>query len=116
MTIISATSKKFQKTHYTIGLSLLTTVVLAACGGGDSSSSTSPTLDLNAAQKAYVTGGFSQSGGIRGFCEGSKIQEFTPTVSGESLAGLPALISSETEKDTLVDPTPYCYPSKFSAN
>ena len=108
MTPISATSKKFQKSHYTIGLDLLTTVALAACGGGDSSSSTAPTLNLNAAQKAYVTGGFSQSGEISGYCEGSKIQEFTPTVSGESLAGLPALIANETEKDTLVNPTPFC--------
>jgi hypothetical protein len=66
MTPISATSKKFQKGHYTIGLALLTTVALAACGGGDSASSTAPTLDLNAAQKAYVTGGFSQSGEISG--------------------------------------------------
>ena len=113
MTTISATSKKFQTTNYAIGLALVTTVALAACGGGASSSATSasasaaPTLDLNATQKAYVTGGFSQSGEISGYCQGSKIQEFTPTVSGESLAGLPALIASEIEKDTLVDPTPF---------
>jgi hypothetical protein len=104
----SATSKMFQKAPYTIGLSLLATMVLAACGGGDSSSSASPTLNLNAAQKTYVTDGFSQSGEISGYCKGSKIQEFSPTVSGESLAGLPALIASETEKDTLVNPTPFC--------
>jgi len=108
MTTVIATSKRFRKSHYTIGLTLLTTVVLAACGGGSGSSSAAPTLDLNGAQKAYVTGGFSQSGEISGYCQGSKIQEFTPTVSGESLAGLPALIASETEKDTLVDPTPFC--------
>jgi hypothetical protein len=108
MTTISRTPRKLQKSHYTLGLTLLTAVVLSACVGGDSSSSTAPTLDLNAAQKAYVTGGFSQSGEISGYCQGSKIQEFSPTVPGQSLAGLPALISSETEKDTLVDPTPFC--------
>jgi hypothetical protein len=108
MRLNRATSQKLQKTHYAIGLAVLSTVVLSACRGGSGSSSTAPTLDLNAAQKAYVTNGFSQSGEISGYCEGSKIQEFTPTVSGESLAGLPALISSETEKDTLVNPTPFC--------
>lgn len=108
MLLKNATSKIFQKTNYTIGFALLTTVALAACGGGDSSSSTAPTLDLNAAQEAYVTNGFSQSGEISGYCEGSKIQEFSPTVTGESLAGLPALIADDTEKDTLVNPTPFC--------
>ncbi len=108
MRFSSATSQTPQKTKYKMGLLLLSAVVLAACGGGNSSSSESPTLNLNAAQKAYVTGGFSQSGDISGYCAGSKIQEFSPTVSGESLAGLPALISSEIEKDSLVNPTKFC--------
>jgi hypothetical protein len=108
MTINSATLKKFQKSHYAIGLTLLTTLVLAACGGGDSASLTAPTLDLNAAQKAYVTGGFSQSGAISGYCKGTKIQNFSPTAPGRNLAGLPALISEETETDRLVNPTRFC--------
>ena len=109
MLLKSATSKIFQKANHAVGLSLLSTVVLVACSGsGDSSSSTSPTLNLNAAQKAYVTGGFSQSGVISGYCEGSKTQIFSPTVEGESLAGLPALIADETETDLLNNPTEFC--------
>ena len=107
MLLNGATSKTLQKTCFSIGSLLLSTAVLVACGG-DSSSSTAPTLDLNAAQRAYVTGGFSQSGVISGYCEGTKTQDFSPTVSGTSIAGLPALISDETEKDLLVDPTEFC--------
>jgi hypothetical protein len=81
---------------------------VVGCGSSDSSSSTPPTVDLNAAQKAYVTGGFSQSGAISGYCEGTKVQDFSPTVSGKTIAGLPALISDETEKDVLVNPTKFC--------
>ena len=94
-------------------LGLLVVVVVGAfgvvgCGSSDSSSSTPPTVDLNAAQKAYVTSGFSQSGVISGYCKGTKTQDFTATVSGVNLAGLPALISDETEKDVLVNPTKFC--------
>lgn len=97
----------------TKSLGLLGVVVVGAfgvagCGSSDSSSSTPPTVDLNAAQKAYVTGGFSQSGVISGYCKGTKIQDFSATVSGVNLVGRPALISDETEKDVLVNPTKFC--------
>ncbi len=94
-------------------LGLLVVVVIGAfgvagCGSSDSSTSAAPTFNLNAAQKAYVTGGFSQSGAISGYCEGTKTQDFTPTVEGKNLAGFPALISDETEIDRLVQPTKFC--------
>lgn len=77
---------------------------LTACGGESDNTSpfSGPALNLNAAERAYVTNGLSQSGVISGDCQGTKIQEFSATYSGVTYAGLPALIANETETDFLV--------------
>lgn len=77
---------------------------LTACGGESdiASSFSGPTLNLNAAERSYVTAGFSQSGVISGDCHGTKVQNFSATYLGVTFAGLPALISDETETDFLV--------------
>jgi len=97
-----AISQLLKAANFKLGLALLSTALLAACGGGDSSSSSSPTLNLNAAYTSVVKGGLSQTGTISGYCQGTRQQTYTPTVSGKTLSGVAALISYESEKDTLV--------------
>lgn len=112
MRIISKTSIT------SISLLALATIGLNACGGGgDSTSSGSgPILNLNAAERSFVTGGFSQSGLISGYCQGTKVQNFSATYSGLSYAGLPALISNETEIDFLVPNSPAFCSSFYNSN
>jgi hypothetical protein len=102
MILNRATSQLLKAANPKLGLALLSIVILAACGGGDSSSSSSPTLNLNAAYTSVVTGGLKQTGTISGYCQGTRQQTYTPTVSGKTLSGAAALISYESEIDSLV--------------
>ena len=102
MILNRATSQLLKTTKLKLGLALLSTVMLAACGGGDSSSSSSPTLNLNAAYTTWVKGGSTISGTVSGYCQGTRKQTLSPTVSGKTLSGVAALISYESEIDTLV--------------
>jgi hypothetical protein len=95
----------------TLIISTFISIGLVACGGGgdDSSSYSSPTLNLNAAERSYVTGGYSTNAVISGDCQGSKLQNTSATYSGTTYAGLPALIGNETEIDFLVpNSSPFC--------
>jgi hypothetical protein len=62
---------------------------------------TSPTLNLNAAYTTQVKGGTTISGTIFGYCQGTRQQTFTPTRSGQTLSGAAALITNETETDSI---------------
>lgn len=106
------------KNHLATALVFFLSIGLVACGGGgDSTSSTSsPTLNLNVAERAFVIGGSSQSGVISGYCQGTKIQNFSATFSGVTYAGLPALISNETETDFLVPNSPAFCTSFYNSN
>jgi len=101
MIMTRASSQRFLKANFKLGLALLSTAMLAACGGGDSSSSTSPTLNLNAAYTTWVTGGNTITGTVSGYCQGTRKQSFTPTVSGKTLSGAAALITYETDTDSV---------------
>jgi hypothetical protein len=61
----------------------------------------SPTLNLNAAYTSWVKDGSTITGTIFGYCQGTRQQTFTPTVSGQTLSGAAALITYETETDTI---------------
>jgi hypothetical protein len=61
----------------------------------------SPTLNLNAAYSSWVKGGSTITGTILGYCQGTRQQTFTPTVSGQTLSGAAALITNVTEIDTI---------------
>jgi hypothetical protein len=101
MILNRATSQLLKTTNFKLGLALLSTVILAACGGGDSSSSSSLTLNLNAAYTSWVKGGSTISGTVSGYCQGTRKQSFTPTVSGNTLSGAAALITYESETDSI---------------
>ena len=95
----------------TLIISTFVSIGLVACGGGsdNSSSYSSPTLNLNAAERSYVTGGYSTNAVISGDCQGSKLQNTSATYSGTTYAGLPVLIGNETEIDFLVpNSSPFC--------
>jgi hypothetical protein len=106
------------KKQLTVALVFCLSIGLVACGGGNdnSSSSSGPTLNLNAAERLYVTSGFSQSGVISGYCQGTKVQYFSATYTGLNGAGLPALISNETETDFLVPNSPAFCTSFYNSN
>jgi hypothetical protein len=108
----------FIKKYLALMLAFCLSIGLVACGGGsDNVSSTSgPTLNLNAAERAYVTGGFSTNGVISGYCQGSKVQNFSATTSGVTYAGLPALISDETETDYLAPNSPAFCTTFYNSN
>ena len=110
MFLNGSTSQLLKTTNLKLGSALLSTAMLAACGGGDSSSSfSSPTLNLNTAERSYVTGGYSTNAVISGDCQGTKLQNTSATYSGTTYAGLPALIGNETEIDFLVpNSSPFC--------
>ena len=106
MILNTVVSQVLKKTNLKLGLSLISTVLLAACGGGggsssSSSSSGSPTLNLNTAYTSWVKGGSTITGTIFGYCQGTRQQTFTPTVSGQTLSSAAALITYETETDTI---------------
>jgi hypothetical protein len=61
----------------------------------------SPTLNLNSAYQSWVKGGTTITGTIFGYCQGTRQQTFTPTSSGQTLSGAAALITNETEIDTI---------------
>jgi hypothetical protein len=61
----------------------------------------SPTLNLNAAYTTQVKGGSTITGTIFGYCQGTRQQTFTSTVSGKTLSGAAALITYETETDSI---------------
>ena len=61
----------------------------------------SPTLNLNSAYQSWVKGGTTITGTIFGYCQGTRKQTFTPTVSGQTLSGAAALITNETEIDKI---------------
>jgi len=61
----------------------------------------SPTLNLNAAYTTQVKGGSTITGTIFGYCQGTRQQTFTATVSGKTLSGAAALVTNETETDTI---------------
>jgi len=95
-------SQMFNKTKLKLALPLFPVVILAACGGEDSSSFSAPTLNLNAAYTSWVKGGSTITGTISGYCQGTRTQTFTPTVSGQTLSGVAALITYESEIDSIV--------------
>lgn len=91
------------------GVALLSAATLAACGDGDSSSSIPPILNLNAAYTSWVKGGSTITGTVSGYCQGTRKQTFTPTVSGQTLSGVAALITTESEIDSIVaDSNEFC--------
>jgi hypothetical protein len=94
--------------------------MLAACGGGDSSSSgsssNSPTLNLNAAYEKYTIGGSSVTGAISDYCQGTKVWTLSPTYSGKTLDGKPALLQNEYELDTLAANSSQFCKSFYSSN
>jgi hypothetical protein len=80
----------------------------AITGGGDQNIDedyeqpfSSPTLNLNNAYTSWVKGGSKITGTIFGYCQGTRQQTFTPTVSGQTLSGAAALITNETEIDSI---------------
>ena len=101
MILNGITSRLLKTANFKLGLALISTALLAACGGGDSSSSSSPTLNLNAAYTSWVKGGSTISGTVSGYCQGTRKQSFTPTVSGNTLSGAAALITYESETDSI---------------
>ena len=109
--LTSCLQQMFNKSRITLGLSLIPIVLLTACGDGDSTSSSSPTLNLNAAYSSYVKAGSSVTGDISGYCEGTKVWTLSPTYSGTTLDGKPAIISNDTESDVLAANS-----SKFCTN
>jgi len=106
------------KKYLALMLAFCLSIGLVACGGGsdNASSTSSPTLNLNAAERAYVTGGFSTNGVISGYCQGIKVQNFSATYSGFTIAGLPALISDETETDYLIPNSPLFCTNFYNSN
>jgi hypothetical protein len=100
------------------GLVCATSLGILACGGGGDNppSNSSPVLNLNIAERSYVTGGFSTNGVISGYCQGTKVQNFSATYSGVSYAGLPALISNETETDYLAANSPAFCSAFYNSN
>jgi len=88
--------------NFKLGLAFISVVMLAACGDGDSSLSSPPTLNLNAAYTSWVKGGSTITGTVSGYCQGTRKQTFTPTVSGQTLSGVAALITNESEIDSIV--------------
>ncbi|MCM0034827.1 MAG: hypothetical protein NBV66_03470 [Burkholderiaceae bacterium] len=85
-------------------LALLTLpLFVTACGGesDNASSSLGPTLNLNAAYTSYVKGGSSVTGEISGYCQGTKVWTLSPTFSGTTFDGKPALISNDTQSDVM---------------
>ena len=95
-------SQTFNKKKLKLALPLLSVVILAACGDGGSSSSIPPTLNLNAAYTSWVKGGSTITGTVSGYCQGTRKQTFTPTVSGQTLSGVAALVTNESETDSIV--------------
>jgi hypothetical protein len=61
----------------------------------------SPTLNLNAAYTGWIKGGSSITGAIFGYCQGTRQQSLTATVSGQTLSGAAALITYETDTDSV---------------
>jgi len=61
----------------------------------------SPTLNLNAAYTTWIKGGSSITGTIFGYCQGTRQQSLTATVSGQTLSGAAALITYETDTDSV---------------
>jgi hypothetical protein len=101
--ILSGTTSQMLKTNnFKLGLAFMSVVMLAACGDGGSSSSSPPTLNLNAAYTSWVKGGSTITGTVSGYCQGTRQQTFTPTVSGQTLSGVAALITYESEIDSIV--------------
>jgi len=111
-----ATSQLLKTANFKLGLALLSTVMLAACGGGDSSSSSSPTLNLNAAYEKYTIGGSSVTGTISDYCQGTKVWTLSPTYSGKTLDGKPALLQNEYELDTMAANSNQFCKSFYSSN
>lgn len=102
-------SQTLNKTKLKLALPLLSVAILAACGDGDSSSSIPPTLNLNAAYTSWVKGGSTITGTVSGYCQGTRKQTFSPTVSGQTLSGVAALITTESEIDSIVaDSNEFC--------
>ncbi|NQW69718.1 MAG: hypothetical protein HQ457_04990 [Betaproteobacteria bacterium] len=105
MILNRATSQLLKMANFKLGLALLSTALLAACGGGDSSSSSSSssslTLNLNAAYENHTKGGSSITGTISGYCQGTRVWTLSPTFSGTTLDGKPALLQNEYELDNL---------------
>jgi hypothetical protein len=109
MTFNITASQMFNKTKLKLALPFLSVAILAACGGEDSSSSSAPTLNLNAAYTSWVKGGSKITGTVSGYCQGTRQQTFTPTVSGQTLNGAAALITYESEIDSIVaDSNEFC--------
>jgi hypothetical protein len=108
--ILSGTTSQMLKTNnFKLGLAFISVVMLAACGDGGSSSSIPPTLNLNAAYTSWVKGGSTITGTVSGYCQGTRKQTFTPTVSGQTLSGVAALITNESEIDSIVaDSNEFC--------
>ena len=100
------------------GLVCLASVSILACGGGGDSSaaSTAPTLNLNAAYKSFIIDGSTETGVISGYCQGARVLNYSATYSGTTLDGTPALISNNTETDTLAPNSSQFCKSFYSSN
>jgi hypothetical protein len=116
MFLNGATSQPLKTANFKLGLALLSTAMLAACGGGDSSSTSSLTLNLNAAYEKHTIGGSSVTGTISGYCQGTRVFTLSPTYSGTTLDGKPALISNEYELDTMAANSNEFCKSFYSSN
>lgn len=102
---LTAFRKNIMATELVIGL-----ITGTAPSGGDQNIDevydqpfSSPTLNLNAAYTTQVKGGTTINGTIFGYCQGTRQQTLTPTVSGQTLSSpaVAALITNETEIDTI---------------
>jgi hypothetical protein len=97
---------------------LLLPLCVVACGGeGDSLSSTSsPTLNLNAANRNFVTEGSYENAYISGYCSGTKNLTFYPAYNGKTYDGLPAKILQTKEVDVLTPDSPALCRSLYNSN
>jgi hypothetical protein len=119
MILNRATSQLIKTVNFKLGLALLSTVMLAACGGDNSSSSSSSsslTLNLNAAYENHTKGGSSITGTISGYCQGTRVWTLSPTFSGTTLDGKPALIQNEYELDNMAANSNEFCKSFYSSN
>jgi hypothetical protein len=109
---------KSKKTALYLCLSLTSVFGLVACGGGsdNTSSAASPTLNLNAANRNFVTEGSYENANISGYCSGTKNLTFYPAYTGTTYNGLPAKIVQTKEVDVLTTDSPALCRSLYNNN
>ena len=102
------TLKSLRKNIHVTQLGVTVFSAGAITGGGDQNIDeiyeqpfSSPTLNLNTAYKSWVKDGSKITGTIFGYCQGTRQQTFTPTILGQTLSSAVALITNETEIDSI---------------